>query len=172
MERQGINIVLNADVDEIITEKNQATAVRMADGTVSDADIVVFGGDPETCYQHLLPNKKNLMPAVKKRYSMGLYVLYFGTKKLYPDVAHHSIWMGPRFKELLSEIFDSKKMSEDFSLYLHRPTATDKSFAPDGCESFYVLCPVSIEGRVIIFAPGVKFEAPSMYCFYLMDLTL
>jgi phytoene desaturase len=157
MERQGINIVLNADVDEIITEKNQATAVRMADGTVSDADIVVFGGDPETCYQHLLPNKKNLMPAVKKRYSMGLYVLYFGTKKLYPDVAHHSIWMGPRFEELLSEIFDSKKMSEDFSLYLHRPTATDKSFAPDGCESFYVLCPVpNLQGDIDWQTEGPK----------------
>ena len=79
---------------------------------------------------------------------MGLYVLYFGTRKLYPDVAHHSIWMGPRFKELLSEIFDSKKMSDDFSLYLHRPTATDKSFAPEG-ESFYVLCPVpNLQGNV------------------------
>jgi phytoene desaturase len=142
---------------KIITEKNQATAVRMADGTVSDADIVVFGGDPETCYQHLLPNKKNLMPAVKKRYSMGLYVLYFGTKKLYPDVAHHSIWMGPRFEELLSEIFDSKKMSEDFSLYLHRPTATDKSFAPDGCESFYVLCPVpNLQGDIDWQTEGPK----------------
>ena len=80
---------------------------------------------------------------------MGLYVLYFGTKKLYPEVAHHSIWMGPRFKELLSEIFDSKQMSDDFSLYLHRPTATDKSFAPEGCESFYVLCPVpNLQGNV------------------------
>jgi len=80
---------------------------------------------------------------------MGLYVLYFGTKKLYPDVAHHSIWMGPRFKELLAEIFDAKHMSEDFSLYVHRPTATDKSFAPPGCESFYVLCPVpNLQGNV------------------------
>jgi phytoene desaturase len=149
MKRQGIEIVLNADVDEILTQKNRATGIRMADGTVSNADIVVFGGDPETCYKHLMPSVKSKMPSVKKRYSMGLYVLYFGTKKLYPDVAHHSIWMGPRFKELLSEIFDSKKMSEDFSLYLHRPTATDKSFAPEGCESFYVLCPVpNLQGNV------------------------
>lgn len=149
MERQGIEIVLNADVDEILTQKNRATGVRMADGDTLDADIVVFGGDPETCYKYLIPSKKNRMPTRKKRYSMGLYVLYFGTKKLYPDVAHHSIWMGPRFKELLSEIFDSKQMSDDFSLYLHRPTATDKSFAPEGCESFYVLCPVpNLQGNV------------------------
>lgn len=149
MERQGITIQLNADVDEIILENKRATGVRLSNNTVVNADLVVFGGDPETCYEQLLPKKKRRLPSPKKRYSMGLYVLYFGTKKLYPDVAHHSIWMGPRFKQLLSEIFDSKQMSEDFSLYVHRPTATDKSFAPDGCESFYVLCPVpNLQGSV------------------------
>ena len=149
MERHGINIVLNADVEEIITANKTATGVRFGDNQKIDAELVVFGGDPETCYQHLLPNIKSRLPDIKKHYSMGLYVLYFGTRKLYPDVAHHSIWMGPRFKELLSEIFDAKQMSEDFSLYLHRPTATDKSFAPDGCESFYVLCPVpNLQGDV------------------------
>ena len=149
MERHGINIVLNADVNEIITANKIATGVRFGDNETIDAELVVFGGDPETCYQYLLPNTKPHLPHIKKHYSMGLYVLYFGTKRLYPDVAHHSIWMGPRFKELLSEIFDAKQMSEDFSLYLHRPTATDKSFAPDGCESFYVLCPVpNLQGDV------------------------
>ena len=150
MERHGINIVLNADVDEILLANKKATGVRLSDNKIINADLIVFGGDPETCYQHLLPKRKFSLPAsIKKQYSMGLYVLYFGTKKLYPDVAHHSIWMGPRFKELLSEIFDNKQMSEDFSLYIHRPTATDKSFAPDGCESFYVLCPVpNLQGDV------------------------
>ena len=150
MERHGINIVFNADVDEIILVDKKATGVRLSDNKTIDADLVVFGGDPETCYQHLLPKSKFSLPtSIKKQYSMGLYVLYFGTKKLYPDVAHHSIWMGPRFKELLSEIFDNKQMSEDFSLYVHRPTATDKSFAPEGCESFYVLCPVpNLQGNV------------------------
>ncbi len=151
MERQGINIVLNADVDEILLANKTATGVRLSDNKIVDADLVIFAGDPETCYQHLLPktNKLNLPRSIKKQYSMGLYVLYFGTKKLYPDVAHHSIWMGPRFKQLLAEIFDAKQMSEDFSLYVHRPTATDKSFAPEGCESFYVLCPVpNLQGNV------------------------
>ena len=143
MDRHGIKTQFGADVDEIILDGKRATGVRMNSGETLDADIVVFGGDPETCYKHLLPAKKTFsMPTIKKQYSMGLYVLYFGTRKLYPDVAHHSIWMGPRFKELLTEIFDHKTMSEDYSLYVHRPTATDTSFAPEGCESFYVLCPV------------------------------
>ena len=149
MERQGIDIQFNADVDEIILEHKTAKGVRLSNNATIDADLVVFGGDPETCYRHLLPHTKPRLPSIKKQYSMGLYVLYFGTKKLYPDIAHHTIWMGPRFKQLLSEIFDSKQMSEDFSLYLHRPTATDKSFAPDGCESFYVLCPVpNLQGDI------------------------
>jgi phytoene desaturase len=149
MTRQGVNVVLNADVDEIVVVNKKATGIRLNNDAVIEADLVVFGGDPETCYQHLLPKTKFSLPSIKKQYSMGLYVLYFGTKKLYPDVAHHSIWMGPRFKELLSEIFDAKKMSDDFSLYVHRPTATDKSFAPEGCESFYVLCPVpNLQGNV------------------------
>ena len=150
MERQGIKILCNADVDEIIVADNTATGVRLTNDRTMEADLVVFGGDPETCYRQLLPNNKPRLPAsIKKQYSMGLYVLYFGTKKLYPEVAHHSIWMGPRFKQLLEEIFDTKQMSEDFSLYLHRPTATDKTFAPDGCESFYVLCPVpNLQGNV------------------------
>ena len=142
MQRHGIQLQLNTDVDEIVVKNKQATGVRTSSGAILNADLVVFGGDPETCYEYLLPKKKIHRPRIKKQYSMGLYVLYFGTKKLYPDVAHHSIWMGPRFKELLTEIFDRKAMSEDFSLYVHRPTATDKSFAPDNCESFYVLCPV------------------------------
>lgn len=149
MTRQGINIVLGADVDEIIVKEKTAIGVRLSNNEIIDADLVIFGGDPETCYRHLLPKSTFRLPKIKKKYSMGLYVLYFGTKKLYPDVAHHSIWMGPRFKELLSEIFDAKHMSKDFSLYVHRPTATDKSFAPDGCESFYVLCPVpNLQGNV------------------------
>ena len=80
---------------------------------------------------------------------MGLFVLYFGTTQTYPEVAHHTIWMGPRYRELLEEIFYKKTLAEDFSLYLHRPTATDTSFAPEGCDSFYVLCPVpNLQGNI------------------------
>jgi len=73
---------------------------------------------------------------------MGLFVLFFGTRKQYPDIAHHTIWMGPRYRELLKDIFKKKILADDFSIYLHRPTATDPSFAPKGCDSFYALVPV------------------------------
>jgi phytoene desaturase len=73
---------------------------------------------------------------------MSLFVAYFGTNKTYPDLAHHSILLGPRYRGLLTDIFDRKKLTEDFSLYLHAPTRTDSSLAPAGGESFYVLSPV------------------------------
>ena len=73
---------------------------------------------------------------------MGLFVLFFGTKIQYTDMAHHTIWMGKRYKSLLNDIFNKKILADDFSLYIHRPTATDVSFAPKGHDSFYVWCPV------------------------------
>jgi phytoene desaturase len=73
---------------------------------------------------------------------MSLFVWYFGTRRQYPDVAHHTILLGPRYRELLTDIFERKVLADDFSLYLHRPTATDASLAPDGCDAFYVLSPV------------------------------
>ena len=73
---------------------------------------------------------------------MSLFVWYFGTRRQYPDVAHHTILLGPRYRELLDDIFERKVLADDFSLYLHRPTATDPSLAPPGCDAFYVLSPV------------------------------
>jgi phytoene desaturase len=113
---------------------------------VFHAQRVICNGDPPTVYAQMLPaggnRRKRLAPDKLTQYSMGLYVLFFGTTRQYPDVAHHTIWMGPRYKELLADIFDKKILADDFSLYVHRPTATDASFAPEGCDSFYVLCPV------------------------------
>jgi phytoene desaturase len=73
---------------------------------------------------------------------MSLFIWYFGTRCKYEDVPHHTILVGPRYRELLRDIFDRKVLAEDFSLYLHRPTATDTSLAPPGCDAFYVLSPV------------------------------
>jgi phytoene desaturase len=73
---------------------------------------------------------------------MSLFVWYFGTRRQYTDVEHHTILLGPRYRGLLSDIFDKKVLADDFSLYLHRPTATDPSLAPPGCDAFYVLSPV------------------------------
>ena len=78
---------------------------------------------------------------------MGLFVWYFGVNRRYEDVLHHTIMMGPRYRGLLKDIFRRKTLSPDFSLYLHRPTATDPSLAPPGCDTFYVLSPVpNLEG--------------------------
>jgi phytoene desaturase len=146
MERRGIAVQLGRTVDRIRVERGVATAVELDDGGVLAADLVVSNADAAHLYTAMIPKAGQAWSARLKlsaaSYSMGLFVLYFGTRKPYPDVAHHTIWLGERYRALLKEIFDKKVLSEDFSLYLHRPTATDPSFAPPGCESFYVLCPV------------------------------
>ena len=146
MERAGITIQLGVDIDQITLENGLATGAVAMDGTVFKADRVICNGDPPTVYSQMMPaphaRPKKALPESMTHYSMGLYVLYFGSTKTFPDVAHHTIWMGPRYKDLLKDIFDHKILADDFSLYVHRPTATDASFAPEGCDSFYVLCPV------------------------------
>ena len=122
------------------------TGAVSSDGEVFSADRVICNGDPPTVYSQMMPEAysggSKMLPERLTKYSMGLFVLFFGTTRQYPDIAHHTIWMGPRYKDLLADIFDRKVLADDFSLYLHRPTATDASFAPEGCDSFYVLCPV------------------------------
>ena len=146
MIRQGIDIQLGKTVKSLVIEGTSIKGVILEDGENLKADVVVSNADPTYLYRHMVaPKKQSLMTrfkAKKPKFSMGLYVLYFGTTQKYPDVAHHTIWLGKRYRELLEDIFDHKVLSDDFSLYLHRPTATDPSFAPDGCDSFYVLCPV------------------------------
>ena len=141
IERSGIHVELCTDIDEITIDSGNAY-----DGRVFKADRVICNADPPTVYRQMLSDsnqrQKRPIPEALTQYSMGLYVLFFGTRGTYPDLAHHTIWMGSRYKELLADIFDRKILAEDFSLYIHRPTATDPSFAPEGCDSFYVLCPV------------------------------
>ena len=151
--RVGVNIELNVDIAEITMQGGRVTGAITEDGRRFAADKVICNGDPPTVYSQMLPadnhRRKRLLPDRLTHYSMGLYVLFFGTRKQYPDIAHHTIWMGPRYKELLADIFDKKILADDFSLYVHRPTATDESFAPQGCDSFYVLCPVpNLRGNI------------------------
>lgn len=153
IERLGGEVKLNADVAEILVEPThdanqpgRATGIRLTDGTRIDAEIVVSNGDSAYVYRHLVPEhfRKTWTNAriAKSEYSMSLFVWYFGTKQKYDEVAHHTILLGPRYKQLLKDIFDRKILAEDFSLYLHRPTATDPNMAPDGHDAFYVLSPV------------------------------
>jgi len=151
--RAGVKVELNVDIAEITLERGLATGAIAEDGRVFHAERVICNADPPTVYAQMLPQdgnrRKRLAPEKLTHYSMGLYVLFFGTQCQYPDVAHHTIWMGPRYKDLLADIFNKKILSDDFSLYVHRPTATDPSFAPEGCDSYYVLCPVpNLRGQV------------------------
>ncbi|OYY80819.1 MAG: hypothetical protein B7Y34_05300 [Methylophilales bacterium 16-45-9] len=145
MKRQGIHIVLNTTVTKIDIENNQAKRVILSDGTTQEVDLIVSNADPTYLYQNMVETHQTATSTKFKlkvaHYSMGLFVVYFGSTKKYEDVAHHTIWLGKTYKKLLHNIFDKKILSDDFSLYLHRPTATDTSFAPEGCDSFYVLCP-------------------------------
>jgi len=153
MLRRGVDIQLNTTVASLIIEHGVAKGVTLADGRVIAADLVVSNADPAHLYANMIqPSELARTTRLKlaaAEFSMGLFVLYFGTTRTYPDVAHHTIWMGERYRELLDDIFHKKILSEDFSLYLHRPTATDPSFAPPDCDSFYVLCPVpNLKGEV------------------------
>jgi phytoene desaturase len=143
---QGGSIELSAGVDEITCSNGRATGVKLSDGREIDASVVVSNADTAQTYIKLLrnaPRKRWTDQRLKKaRYSMSLFVWYFGTNRKYENVKHHTIMMGPRYRELLHDIFERKHLAEDFSLYLHRPTATDPSLAPEGCDSFYVLSPV------------------------------
>ncbi len=146
IEGLGGTVRLGADVDEILVENGRATGVRLKGGETLHADIVISNADVAWTYRRLLPESARKRWTNKRieemKYSMGLFVWYFGTRKQYPDVAHHTILLGPRYRELLDDIFENKVLAEDFSLYLHRPTATDPSMAPPGHEAFYVLSPV------------------------------
>ena len=146
---QGGRLMLNTDVDEIILENGRAKGVRLADGQMLTADVVVSNADAGHTYDHLLRNQpKKRWTAGKlarKRWSMGLFVWYFGTKgtKLkWPDVGHHTIVVGPRYKDHIRDIFIRGKLADDMSLYIHRPTVTDPSAAPLGDDTFYALSPV------------------------------
>jgi phytoene desaturase len=146
MARQGIDVQLEKTVRSLRVEQGVVKGIVMDDGREMAADLVVSNADPAHLYSHMVkPADQPVATRLKlgaAAFSMGLFVLYFGTTRTYPEVAHHTIWMGERYRELLADIFDHKTLSDDFSLYLHRPTATDPSFAPTGCDSFYVLCPV------------------------------
>lgn len=146
MERNNIEILLNTTVKKLVVNDGKVSGVILEDGSQIDADLIVSNADATYLHQNMIDQDKVALSSKLKlklaHYSMGLFVLYFGTTKQYPSVVHHTIWLGKTYKELLSNIFDKKILSDDFSLYIHRPTATDESFAPKGCDSFYVLCPV------------------------------
>ncbi|MDE8345122.1 MAG: phytoene desaturase [Acidocella sp.] len=152
IEGQGNRLRMNAGVEEILVTDGKASGVVLETGERIAADIVISNACAAFTYQHLLRGHKRRRWTDKKlrraKYSMGLFVWYFGTNRQWPDVPHHSILLGPRHDDLLRDIFDAKILPADFSLYLHRPTATDPALAPPGCDGFYVLSPVpNLQGK-------------------------
>ena len=144
----GGKINLNSEISEITVSGKKVTGVKLHDGSLHYADIIISNSDMALTYKNLIASKfrrKYTDGKIKRmRYSMSLFVIYFGTKKRYTDsgLKHHNIILGKRYKGLLRDIFTRKRLSDDFSLYLHMPSATDASVAPEGCETFYVLSPV------------------------------
>lgn len=151
-EDLGGTIRYQAEISRILDDGSRVTGVALADGTVMTADIVVSNADVVHTYRDMLRDSKAAAPKTRKllkmNQSMSLVVIYFGTRKRYPQLAHHNVLFGPRYKGLLRDIFDRGHLPEDFSLYLHAPTVSDPSLAPEGCEAFYVLSPVSNLGKL------------------------
>ena len=146
MIEENIEIIKGSEVTNINYKEGKINSVKLQNQSEIMADNVICNADPPSVYEKLINNKKtNVFFNWKKKrmeYSMGLFVYYFGTKKIYEKVAHHTIKFGDKYKEHLDDIFKNKKLNDDISYYLHRPSATDKSMAPEGHDCFYVLVPV------------------------------
>ncbi|MEL7460033.1 MAG: phytoene desaturase [Pseudomonadota bacterium] len=149
IEGQGGEVVQGAEVDEILADKGRARGVKLTTGETLVGDIVVSNADAGHTYDRLmrnLPRRRWTTPRLKRtRWSMSLFVWYFGTKgtrDMWSDVGHHTILNAPRYGGLVKDIFRKGVLADDMSVYLHRPTVTDPSAAPDGDDTFYALAPV------------------------------
>ena len=147
MEEEGVKIIKDAEVTEIISEHKNVKAVKINKSKIINCDYIVCNSDPPNVYKNLIKSQNNYNFLFKQKmkrmdYSMGLFVYYFGSKKQYKDVAHHTIYFGNSYEKHLDKIFEKKILSDDISYYLHRPSATDPGMAPSGQDAFYVLVPV------------------------------
>jgi phytoene desaturase len=150
----GGELRLNAPIAEIETAGGAVTAVIDQSGRREEFDLIVSNADVVHTYDALL-RKEPAASAMRGKlarsaYSMSLFLIYFGTRRRYPNLLHHNIIFGPRYRELLADIFSRGRLADDFSLYLHAPTRSDPSLAPPGCETFYVLSPVPHLGKLAI----------------------
>lgn len=145
-EAQGVDVRLETPVERIVVEHGRATGVvvggRPTARTIG-ADVVVANADPTTVYRTMIPPRQRPLATRRPvRQSMGLFVGYFGAATQYPNIAHHTILLGPRYRGLLDDIFRRRVLADDHSLYVHAPTRSDPSMAPEGHDAFYVLSPV------------------------------
>ncbi|HUK42396.1 MAG TPA: phytoene desaturase family protein, partial [Candidatus Acidoferrales bacterium] len=153
-EELGGKVLVESEITEIATKDGKVAGVVTAGGHREAFDAVVSNADVMHTYDALLKREPRV-EATRKRlrnmsYSMSLFLIYFGTRKKYPNLLHHNIIFAPRYRELLQDIFETGRLAEDFSLYLHAPTRSDPSLAPLDCESFYVLSPVPHLGKLSV----------------------
>ncbi len=147
MKEEGVKIIKNAEVTEIVSDNKDIKFVKINNSEIINCDYVVCNSDPPNVYKNLIKSKNNYNFIFKQKmkrmdYSMGLFVYYFGSKKQYKSVAHHTIYFGKSYEKHLDKIFEKKILSDDISYYLHRPSATDPGMAPKDQDAFYVLVPV------------------------------
>jgi len=147
MKEENITIIKDAEVTEILTKNKKVTGVKINESKIINCDYVICNSDPPNVYNNLIKSKEDYNFLFKQKmkrmdYSMGLFVYYFGSKKKYNNVAHHTIYFGKSYEKHLDKIFEKKILSEDISYYLHRPSATDPTMAPSDQDAFYVLVPV------------------------------
>ncbi len=146
LDELGAELRFEAPVEAITVEAGRARGLRLASGEQLAGDLVVCNADVSWTYQHLIDRRHRPHNGDRKlrhrRYSMSLFLVYFGTDRTYPDLTHHTIVLGPRYEGLLDDIFRHRRLADDMSLYLHAPTRSDPALAPPGCEAFYVLSPV------------------------------
>ncbi len=147
----GGELRLGCEVDRILTRDGRVCGLVARDGWQAPFEIVASNGDVVHTYGQLLREEPRAAATAgrlrRMRHSMSLFLIYFGTRRRHPQLAHHNVMFGPRYRELLADIFDRGVLADDFSLYLHAPTVSDPSLAPPGCESFYVLAPVPHLGK-------------------------
>jgi phytoene desaturase len=150
----GGEIRLDSEIAEIKTRDAEVKGVTGKAGWTEEFDLVVSNADVFHTYDALLRREPAAAPMRKRlsraAYSMSLFLIYFGTRRRYPNLLHHNIIFGPRYRELLADIFTRGRLADDFSLYLHAPTRSDPSLAPPGHDAFYVLSPVPHLGKLDI----------------------
>ena len=147
MKEEDITILKNAEVVEFLTKNKKITGIQLKNGSIINCDYLICNSDPPNVYKNLIKsnNQYNFLfnQKIKRmNYSMGLFVYYFGSKKKYNNIAHHTICFGNSYQDHLKKIFEDKILTDDISYYLHIPTATDLSMAPENHDAFYVLVPV------------------------------
>ncbi len=150
----GGEIRYNSEIDRIVTRDGAVAGLQTKTGREECFDLVVSNADVVHTYDALLKDEPRAAAMSRrlgrKKYSMSLFLIYFGTKRKYPNLEHHNVIFGPRYRELLGDVFERGRLADDFSLYLHAPTRSDPSLAPPGCEAFYVLSPVPHLGKLSI----------------------